>query len=283
VLTDRQRDALPALGVVNPQVDAPLAPLTRLGIGGVADALVEVPDPAVLALLARWTRRERLALTPLQLGTDQLVLDGGVRGVVFVLGQAWRRVEQRGDVFVLGGEASAADVTRTLGAAPAWLHGADGGVGAALVGREPHGALGVRSLDVVLGRGVQEVVPSAALKRRARRLGLRDEAVVASVELEVSALGPFSGAPLPPRGPGVRLFLDPPSGSTAGDLLERSGLLGVRVRGVRIHEAEPNRLIAEEGATARDVRVLADWAISKVAVEWGVRLRLALRTLGSRT
>jgi UDP-N-acetylenolpyruvoylglucosamine reductase len=78
------------------------------------------------------------------------------------------------------------------------------------------------------------------------------------------------------------LFEDPRAGSTAAELLARSDLLGVRVRGARIDEVTPNQLLADEGASARDVELLLEWAQGKVRGEWGVELTVALRIVGAR-
>ena len=82
--------------------------------------------------------------------------------------------------------------------------------------------------------------------------------------------------------PGVPLFRDPKGASRAAELLGRSGLLGVRVRGARIDDIDPGRLLTEDGATAHDVQLLIDWAQRKVAADWGVELTPAIRILGAR-
>ncbi len=282
MLSERQLEALPALGLVDVRLSFDLGPWTRLGIGGPADVLAVVPSPAVLATVARWTRRERLALTPMQQGTDVLVHAGGVRGLVVVLGDSWRSIGKCPEGFVLGGELKAREAAAQLdGESPAWLRGASGSVANALVARDPHRADGVSSVEVVLGRGVVQTVSVEELKTDSSRLGLRDEAVVARVTLIPSHVEE-PGPALPPRLPGVRMFRDPGRGSSAAELLVRAGLPGVRVRGAQIDEEHPNQMHVEHGATAHDVLLLTTWARSKVAAESGVELELAIRTLGAR-
>jgi len=275
MLTDRQRDALGALGLASVRFDAPLAPWTRLGVGGSADALVEVPDPEALARLARWTRRERLGLTPVQRGTDAVVRDPGARGVVCLLGEAWR-TELAGQGRVLGGEADALTVA-TGWDAPAWL-GRGGTVATALVGNDAHGATGVTAVDVVLGRGVRKTVLRAELDLGDARLGLRDEAVVAAVHVREGEAGTLPTWDTQ----GVVVFRDPARGSTAAELLAGAGLLGIRIRGARLDDVVPGRLTTEDGATAKDVELLVDWARRQVAAETGVELESRLRWVGAR-
>ncbi len=280
MLTERQREALPLLGLPDLRFDAPLGPLTRLGLGGPADALVVAPDREALAALARWARRERLALTPMQRGTDVLVRDGGIRGLVVVLGDGFAGAAAGARGIVLGGELDAREACAHLDGAPPWLQGVQGSVADALLRAEPHAAAGVREVSLVLGRGVEQDVERGSLDPARPRLGVRDEAVLASVTLEPG--DHTDAAAVPPRLPGVRLFEDPRAGSTAAELLARSDLLGVRVRGARIDEVTPNQLLADEGASARDVELLLEWAQGKVRGEWGVELTVALRIVGAR-
>lgn len=130
------------------------------------------------------------------------------------------------------------------------------------------------SLQVVLGGGQQSERATPDLG--ARRLGLEDEAVVMLLEA-------IPGEPVehdPALLPGVALFRDPPRGSSAADLLERAGLLGVRIRGASIDAEHPNRLVDAGGATARDVDVLVQWARARIAADWGVLLDPAVRMVG---
>ena len=81
-LDERRRSGLQALDLGEVQFDVPMAPLTRLGIGGPADVLVRLDSVEALERLKRWCRRERLSLTSVPRGAGLLIRDGGLRGVV---------------------------------------------------------------------------------------------------------------------------------------------------------------------------------------------------------
>jgi UDP-N-acetylenolpyruvoylglucosamine reductase len=81
-LDERRRSGLQALDIGEVEFDVPMAPLTRLGIGGPADVVVRIDSVEALERLKRWCRRERLTVAPLPRGAGLLVRDGGLRGVV---------------------------------------------------------------------------------------------------------------------------------------------------------------------------------------------------------
>ena len=85
---------------------------------------------------------------------------------------------------------------------------------------------------------------------------------------------------LPTDGPPTsRLFLDP-EGQSASDLIRDARLAGVRLRGARVSEEDPNILVNEGQASARDVLALVDYIKRRVEQRSGVKLKEALRILG---
>lgn len=79
-----------------------------------------------------------------------------------------------------------------------------------------------------------------------------------------------------------RLFRDPDLGSGASRLLADSGAGGIRLRGVRLDEHDPNVVVHLGGATAADVLALADWLKREVHGRTGVQLELAISVVGRR-
>jgi len=78
---------------------------------------------------------------------------------------------------------------------------------------------------------------------------------------------------------GSRLFFDP-EGHRAEDLIREAGLAGVRLRGARVSEDQPNVVLNEGEASARDVLALIDFLKRKVEGRSGVKLKELLRVVG---
>lgn len=84
-LSEDRRVGLSAIGLADLRFDEPIAPWTRLGIGGPAEAVVvQDDDEDAMQLLRRWCRRERIPLTEPPDDPQVLVRDGGIKGVVVV-------------------------------------------------------------------------------------------------------------------------------------------------------------------------------------------------------
>ena len=71
-----------------------------------------------------------------------------------------------------------------------------------------------------------------------------------------------------------------PEGQSASDLIRDARLAGVRLRGARVSEEDPNILVNEGQASARDVLALVDYIKRRVEQRSGVKLKEALRILG---
>ena len=69
-------------GRIDLQADVPLAPLTTLELGGRAEYLVEVAESGTLVDAVRWAQSQGLEVTVLAGGSNVVVMDGGVPGVV---------------------------------------------------------------------------------------------------------------------------------------------------------------------------------------------------------
>ncbi len=110
LLDEGDRDALRAAFGARARFDEPLAPYTWWRIGGPADAFVEVETTGELALVLRRVFKRRLPMFVLGEGSNLLVGDGGLRGIVLRLRGAFTALEVRaeGDAVVAdaGGSAS---------------------------------------------------------------------------------------------------------------------------------------------------------------------------------
>ena len=301
---DPDRDWVPALrsqagpaALVRP--DEPMAGHTTLGVGGAADAYVETASAEELARILNWCRDRNVPAIPLGAGSNLLVSDMGVRGVVLrARGGEFNACEFDGNGLVLAGAGLRLGDLVSRAAAQGWsglefLAGIPGTVGGAL--RMNAGAAGgeigrlverVRFLDASgaersmtgpeLGfvyrdcPGLREAFVVDALLRaeRGRPADIRER-----VEKRLRERNWMRGL----RSAGS-IFKNP-AGEPAGKLLDCAGLKGVRVGGAVVCEKHANVIVAEAGATASDVMALIELARRAVAGRTGIILELEVRCL----
>src|SRR5689334_10547723 len=279
----------------------PLARHTSFRIGGPADVLA-VPDTAdELAEIVRAAGHAGVPLTILGGGSNMLVGDGGIRGVVVKLGRGFRRVAWDAPCVEAGAAVQLGRLARDAAerglAGLEYAEGIPGTVGGALFmnagayGGEVSGA--VDAVEGVRRGGVVARLAAAALafpyRRTARpasflvtavRFRLRPESADAvRTRLEQARARRTASQPHGEANAGS-IFKNPP-GDFAGRLVERAGLKGMRVGGARISEAHGNFIVNEGGARAADVQALMQEAQRVVWERSGVWLEPEVRLVGS--
>lgn len=270
-----------------------LAPYTTWRIGGPAELLARPLDRQDLARAVAWCVAEAVPWRVLGRGSNLLVSDAGVRGVVLRLHRTLDAVDARPPRIVAGAGASLPAVTRTAAALGlAGLEfgaGIPGTIGGAVVmnaGWHEHeiGAV-VESVDV-LGpdgavrtvarddcafgyrhsrfRGSHEIVLGATLA-----LGSADRAEI-EARMERFAAGRRANQPteLPSCG---SVFLKP-EGDFAGRLIEQAGLKGLRVGDIQVSPKHANFLVNLGSGTAADALALVERVEREVLARFGVRL-----------
>ncbi|HEX6130668.1 MAG TPA: UDP-N-acetylmuramate dehydrogenase [Actinomycetota bacterium] len=278
----------------------PLARHTSYRIGGPAD-LLALPDTAAeLAIVVRTCREAGVPLTLLGAGSNLLVGDGGMPGVVVKLGPGFRRVTWRADGVVAGagallGKLARAAAARGLAGLEA-AEGIPGTVGGAVVMNA--GAYGWETGDVLAEvEGVDERGRLRTLARsdfvfHYRRTELPPGLVVTSATF---ALGPDDPAAIAARLGAVRdrrvasqphgasnagsIFKNP-GDDHAGRLIEAVGLKGRRIGRARVSERHANFIVNDGGATAADVQALMSEAQRTVWERSGVWLEPEIRLVG---
>jgi len=282
-------------------VDADLAELTTLRVGGRARLLVEAETDADLAAVGRVCGRRQMPWAVVGRGSNLLVSDAGWPGVVVVLGRAFRGVEIIGRRVVAGGAQPLPALARTVADAGlvgiAWAAGVPGSVGGGV--RMNAGAHGREFADVLvevdvvrLASGVREVWPVAQLGLRYRRSELPADAVIVAATLELEQGSPdevraeveqvrawrreHQPINLPNCG---SVFTNPP-GDSAGRLIEASGGKGLSVGGATVSDLHANFIVTRPGATAGDVHALVRRLRRLVADDHGVVLRPEVAMLG---
>lgn len=281
--------------------DEPLARYTSWKIGGPADAFATVRNETELAQLMRFCLRRRMAWWIIGGGSNVLVGDGGVRGVVVRLAGEFAAAHVRLDggrvVVEAGGSADMALVTAKAASAGAdgigSLAGIPGTIGGSLrmnagtdreIGEfvrevwvqspsrpDPHSA-SVRYLyrqstlarDVVVSRVVLEFAGSSA---RDVRSEMRTR-LVARKQTQPIAL-PNAGS----------CFRNPP-GDKAARLIEAAGAKGWREGNAEVSPLHANFINNLGGATAKDVATLLARVRRAVRDRWNVELQLEVHLVG---
>jgi UDP-N-acetylmuramate dehydrogenase len=280
--------------------DEPLSRHTSYRIGGPADWFAQPETVAELGALLRAAADAGIAVTLLGGGSNMLVGDGGVRGLVVKLGRGFRRTTWRADGVRAGAAVQLGRLARESAARGLagleHAEGIPGTVGGALFMNA--GAYGgdiaavVSAVEGVGPDGVPRELPAADIPFRYRRAGLPDGFVVTAVDF---ALRPDDVAAVRARMEAVRArrvasqphgepnsgsVFKNPAGDHAGRLIEAAGLKGFRVGGARISERHANFIVNGGGAHAADVQTLMAIAQRAVWERSGVWLEPEVRLVG---
>lgn len=276
----------------------PLAGRTTLGVGGRAEMWMEIGTEQDLVKIALWCRHETIPLQILGGGSNVLVSDLGVRGVVARLtGEAFRRIEERNDLVIAGAGtplarlASWAEEHEKTGLE--FLEGIPGTVGGAVSGNA--GAWGGSIADVLTWvRILDRDNRICTLHRQHLDFAyrscptLREQIILeASFRLQPGSAGAIrqKHATLAEHRvwtKGLRTagsIFKNPAGHFAGKLIEQAGLKGFTVGGATLSTHHANVIVTQQGATASDVLALVEITREKVYREQGIRLETEIRLM----
>lgn len=293
------------------QRDAPMSLYTTWRIGGPADALVRASTAEDLIAAVQWGREQGLPITVIGGGSNLLVDDSGIRGLVILSRTPGERaeklvsVEDLGDSVRLrvGAQAPLSWVGRYAAehgwAGLDWGVGLPGTIGGATVNNA--GAHGTELKDhleriVLLGEdGTIREEPAAWLEAEYRKTRIkahprpRPEIVVESIFVlpkgDREALltladdhARFRKETQPTGACAGSVFANPP-GDYAGRLLEVAGLKGYQIGGARFSPKHANWIINEGNASAEDVRALIAHAQATIRERFGIELRSEVEQL----
>lgn len=301
-LTKSQQETLRALGAeAAVHFDEPMDRHTTMQVGGPADAWAEPSSVEQLLAMLAFAKQEGLPWMVVGRGSNLLVRDGGLRGLVIATARldALRleppvEAATPNTMRVLIAEAGV-KIKRLLGfcgqeglAGVEGLEGVPGTVGGAIVmnAGTPAGVIGDAVLDVTyVEQGVRVLTKTAAqLEFAYRKTKLPRSAVVLqarltlradqpeAVKARLQALREKREAAQPATQPGVGSVFRNPEGSAAWRFIDDAGLRGVRVGGARISPQHANWIINEGGATAKDVETLIRLMREKVRERCGISL-----------
>jgi len=297
-------DELRLIAGLKVKANEPLARYTSMKIGGPADYFIEAEDDTALCQVVALLRRHNTALCLLGNGSNVLVSDRGVRGIVVHLGRPLATLDWRpnGDGFhVRAGaalplkrlvtEAVARDLTGLE-----FAEGIPGTVGGGLLMNA--GAFGgeisevVEYVDGVDAHGEQRRFPRRALRFGYRRFDLPPGFIVTRLEFllkpgdrdairaKCDDAKRRRDAHQPLGYPNAGSIFKNPPGDYAGRLIEHVGLKGMRHGAAMISTQHANFIVNLGGATAADVRAVMCAAARRVHDATGVRLEPEIKLVG---
>jgi len=299
-------DTVPALRASLPQLrgrllpNEPLAPLTWFRVGGPAQALFMPEDESDLAYLLAHLPPD-IPVTVIGLGSNLIVRDGGVAGVVIRLGRGFGETKIEAGNRVRSGTAvpdlRVAKVAQDAGIAGlAFYRGIPGAIGGAL--RMNGGAYGRETKDVLIeARGVDRAgkvrtYTNAEMGFTYRHCGVPDDVIFTAALFEGSAGDRAAIAaemdeitskrettqPVKSR-TGGSTFKNPP-GHKAWQLIDAAGCRGLIVGGAQVSELHCNFLINLGNATAADIERLGEEVRRRVKDKSGVTLEWEIKRIG---
>ncbi len=306
-LVDALRQMVGAAAV---RTNASLADFTTFRVGGAADCLVDVRDAEVLCRVLALASSASLPVTVLGGGSNVLVADAGVRGLVVRVRLTDLSQPSAGVVRAGAGVTMNGLVRWTIGRGCASLEawaGTPGTVGGAIYGNAHYagrniGDLVSRVCVVTRNGGVRELGrDEMAFGYDRSRLQTSGELLLWA-EFQVTAGEPEAlrataraslahrkrTQPLDVPSAGC-VFQNPdpardhvPDGIpwSAGALIDRAGLKGHRIGGALISPVHANFFVNEGRASARDLRALIELARRTVRERFGVELRDEIVTIG---
>ena len=286
------------LGKLTP--DAPLAPLVWFKSGGPAEWLFEPKDLPDLQNFLRDLDPATPAMA-LGLGSNLIVRDGGVPGVVVRLGKAFAKVE-RLDTTLLNYGAGASGILVSSTARDHGISGLEflrsipGTVGGFV--RMNGGAYGseVKDIlvdcDVVLRSGEVVTLPGAELNYTYRHSELPDGAIVvaarfkgrpgepAAIQAEMDRIAASREASQPLRSKTGGSTFKNPDGHKAWQLVDEAGCRGLQIGGAQVSEKHTNFLINTGDATSADIEALGEEVRARVKAKSGVELQWEIQRVG---
>jgi len=284
------------------KAQAPLAPLVWFKAGGAAQWLFEPKDAEDLADFLRLSDPS-IPVMALGLGSNLIVRDGGVPGVVVRLGKPFAKVEQMDAVTLrCGGGASGILVSSTARDAGIggleFLRSIPGTVGGFV--RMNGGAYGRETCDilveceVVLRSGERVTLPLDALGYTYRHSTLPEDAVVvsalfrgvsgepAAIQAEMDRIAAAREESQPLRSKTGGSTFKNPAGHKAWALVDEAGCRGLKLGGAQISEKHTNFLLNLGDATSADIEALGEEVRRRVREKSGIELEWEIQRVGEK-
>ncbi len=290
--------------------DRPLADLTWLRVGGPAEWLFQPADVDDLAAFLAALGPET-PVFPIGVGSNLIVRDGGIRGVVIRLGRGFNGIEIQGDTVIAGAAALDAHVARRAAEAGldlTFLRTIPGSIGGAV--KMNAGCYGAYVADhlveiqAVTRAGQAVTIAAADLHLGYRQSRLPEAAVITSATFRAAKADPDllaarmeaqiarrdASQPTRERSAGST-FRNPAGYSSTGraddtqdrkawTLIDAAGMRGARRGGAQMSVKHSNFLLNAGGATAADLELLGEEVRKRVFDSCGLTLEWEIMRVG---
>ena len=283
------------------RLDEPMSAHTSFHIGGPADALVIPADTVDIRKILRIAQEEQIPLAVVGNGSNLLVRDTGIRGIVLKLGNALKRWEQKGGTFIFESGVSLAQCCRIIAEAGysgmEFAVGIPGSLGGAVFMNA--GAYDgemkncVASVQVMTRSGEIKTLDRDDLQFSYRHSALQgSDDIVLEVTLQVqegdkaaiqAKMDDFSQRRIskqPLDIPSAGSTFKRPEGRFVGQMVEQSGLKGFRIGGAEVSVKHAGFIVNADHATAADVLQLIEFIQRKILENYNVALVPEVLVLG---
>lgn len=281
--------------------DLPMSKITSFRVGGPADLVVEAATPGELATAIEYCRREGIPWLLVGKGTNLLVRDGGIRGVVVRLGRGFQEIKVWENKILAGAAVPLSRLAETAAAASLagleFASGIPGSVGGAVF-------MNAGAYDGEMSQVVREVtafLPGQGLVRFKgddlcfgyRRSCLQNRKAIAlavqfqlrpgdkeEIFAKMADLTARREAKQPLEMPSAGSVFKRPPGHFAGGLIEAAGLKGLKVGGAQVSPKHAGFIVNTGTATAKDVLQLIATVQKRVFEHSGLWLETEVRVVG---
>ena len=287
---------------------------TSLRVGGAADAFVMPERPEEVVELIKWSRQKDIPCLVIGDGTNLLVKDSGIRGIVIVLTQCLKSITKRDigrDDIIVTAPAGARMQALCFFAVKNGLKGMNfaigipGTVGGGIMmnAGTAHGSIkGVLdSIKILLPAGHTKIIMRENLNFDYRRLSLKDEVKKVNQGRPIILGACFCLHPSDPQqlkkdAEGILkarkemqpmglpsagcFFKNPLSWKTAGELIDLAGLKGKSIGGAEISLKHANFIINRDRASASDILTLMELVQETVSKKFNINLEPEVKIVG---
>ena len=285
------------------KLNEPMSKHTSFHIGGPADVLAQPSDVAELQSLLREAERLQIPVTLIGNGSNLLVLDKGIRGLVVKMGNALTDISIADNSITFGSGVSLAMASKkaaSLGlSGMEFAVGIPGSIGGAVYmnagAYDGEMSKVVREIQVLTAAGEVKTLEAKDLDFSYRHSALQgSDLIVLNVTVELTAgvqkdieakMADFSERRIskqPLELPSAGSMFKRPPGYFAGTLIDQSGLKGYTVGGAQVSTKHAGFVVNIGGATAADVLQLISDVQNKIFEAHGVHLEPEVMVIGEK-